>query len=62
MSEQPEYKVIEDMGNDVEVREYPSQVWATTSSPEENESFNRLAGYIFGGNSTGMKIPMTSPD
>ena len=61
MTEQPDYKVIEDMGNDVEVREYPSQVWATTSSPEENESFNRLAGYIFGGNSTGMKIPMTSP-
>ena len=61
MTEQPDYKVIEDMGNDVEVREYPCQVWATTSSPEENEAFNRLAGYIFGGNADGVKIPMISP-
>jgi hypothetical protein len=61
MSEQPEYKVIEDMGNEIEVREYPGQVWATTTSPEENEAFNRLAGYIYGGNSDGVTIPMTSP-
>jgi hypothetical protein len=61
MSEQPEYKVIEDMGNEVEVREYPGQVWATTTSPEENEAFSRLAGYIHGGNSEGIKISMTAP-
>jgi hypothetical protein len=61
MSEQSEYKVLEDMGYDVEVREYPDQVWATTSSPEENEAFNRLSGYIFGGNADGAKIPMLSP-
>jgi hypothetical protein len=61
MSEEPDYKVVEDMGNDVEVREYPGQIWATTTSPEENEAFNRLAGYIFGGNTDGVKIPMMSP-
>lgn len=26
-----------------------------------NEGFHRLAGYIFGGNSAGAKIPMTAP-
>ncbi len=60
------YKVIE-VGKDFEIRFYPATTMATISSSAKtykalgSSGFRKLAGYIFGGNSTQQKIAMTSP-
>ncbi len=60
------YAVIERHGA-LEVRHYPQAVLASVGSPASgygnasNQSFRRLADYIYGGNATGTSIPMTAP-
>ncbi len=50
-----------------EIRFYPSATFATINSSAKNyrdlsgPGFQRLAGYIFGGNETNAKISMTTP-
>lgn len=52
---------------DVEIRRYPALVRATTHVQADSwkealdRGFRRLAGYIFGGNRSRAKIPMTAP-
>ena len=60
------YKVIH-TEKDFEVRFYPAVTMATITSSAKtykelgNSGFRQLAGYIFGGNSSHLKIAMTSP-
>jgi hypothetical protein len=59
------YKVIQ-VEKDFEIRFYPAMTMATITSSAKNykelgsSGFKKLAGYIFGGNSTKQKIAMTS--
>jgi hypothetical protein len=58
--------VVEEIHDGFEVRKYSTVIMATVSNKgrmmeTSNSSFRQLAGYIFGGNQTGVKIAMTSP-
>ena len=64
-TEEPSFTVERRIG-DVEIRRYGTRIAAETTidADEEasrNEGFRRLAGYIFGGNTTKTKIAMTAP-
>jgi hypothetical protein len=64
--EKPEHVVVRTLGEDLEVRDYPGYLVAETRvagsrSDAGNESFRRLAGYIFGGNQKQQKFAMTAP-
>jgi hypothetical protein len=70
--EQPGYEVVDRLGAGaeevaVEVRRYAPRVAAETTVPgpssggAEGRAFNRLAGYIFGGNAGAQSIAMTAP-
>lgn len=62
-TEEPAFEVVAEHGK-IEVRRYPATIQAITPMPESNGSdngFRRLAGFIFGGNSTGESIAMTAP-
>lgn len=63
--ETPKYKLIKKESG-FEVRDYGPMIVASTSvesnySDAASIGFRRIAGYIFGGNSAGMKIEMTAP-
>jgi hypothetical protein len=60
MSADAPYKVLERIDDKVEIREYPSQVWARTRG-DQSEAFQALQEYISGYNKTMEKIPMTAP-
>ncbi len=53
--------------NDFEIRFYPAATFATIKSSAKSykelgsAGFRKLAGYIFGGNESAMKISMTTP-
>ncbi|MGB3078260.1 MAG: heme-binding protein [Saprospiraceae bacterium] len=65
-TEEQKYKVVRTY-EDFEIRFYPSTVIATFKSDAKTYNdlsgpgFQKLAGYIFGGNEANMKISMTSP-
>lgn len=65
-TEKQKYKVVK-KEKEFEIRFYPSATLATVRSDAKtykelaNPGFRALAGYIFGGNDSGQKIPMTSP-
>ena len=64
--EKPEHSVVRKLGDDLELRDYPGYLVAETRvggsrSDAGNESFKRLAGYIFGGNQKQQKFAMTAP-
>jgi hypothetical protein len=64
-TEEPPFTVERSLGG-VEIRRYEPRIAAETTidADEEkarNEGFRRLAGYIFGGNTTKTKIAMTAP-
>ncbi len=65
MTEKLGYQVIENLG-DFEIRLYPPHILVSTVEPGSmaaagNQSFRRLANYIFGGNNAGQSIAMTAP-
>lgn len=63
---EPSYEVEQRIG-DLEIRRYLPRVEARTQIASEsfddalNEGFDRLAGYIFGGNLAGESLSMTAP-
>jgi hypothetical protein len=65
--EQPHYDVIDRIGDEVEIRQYPKRIAAETTveaSKSDNprgEAFRVIAGYIFGANKGHRKIDMTAP-
>ena len=64
-TEEPAYQQIAQVG-DLEIRRYGDRIAAQTvvsgdSGEARNEGFQKLAGYIFGGNSERMSISMTAP-
>lgn len=65
-TEEQKYKVVRAY-QDFEIRFYPSAVIATINSNAKTYNdlsgpgFQKLAGYIFGGNEENMNIAMTSP-
>ena len=61
--EEPAWTLLETI-EEVELRDYAPTIRATTQldhSGQTNSGFQRLAGFIFGGNETGEKIAMTAP-
>ncbi len=65
LEEQPEHTVLETVG-EVEIRRYAPSLLAQITLPGSHdeavdEAFDRLARYIFGGNTDGEKLAMTSP-
>jgi len=65
-AERRKYSVVHSE-KEFEIRFYPSATFATTYSQAKSyrelsgPGFRTLAGYIFGGNASETKIPMTSP-
>ncbi len=62
-TEEPAFELLAQRDK-VEVRRYPPTLQAITEMPGgdgANGGFRRLAGFIFGGNSTGESIAMTAP-
>jgi SOUL heme-binding protein len=55
------YNLIQKLGNNVEIREYPAQIWATARGIKQAEAFNILSGFVFGKNERQEKIGMTFP-
>ena len=61
--EEPQWTLV-DTVDEVELREYAPTVRAVTQldhAGQTSSGFQRLAGFIFGGNDTGQKIAMTAP-
>lgn len=65
--EQPDYAVVERLGDGIEIRRYGPRLVAEaevekagTDSPE-SAAFEILAGYIFGANRAAARIEMTAP-
>ena len=59
--ESPPYELVLKDGP-FEVRNYPEMIVASTvSEGNDNSLFRTLAGYIFGGNESEKRIPMTAP-
>ncbi len=64
-TEEPKFEVVGAVGS-VEVRQYGPRIAAETVIAADEDSarsagFRRIAGYIFGGNTTNAKIAMTAP-
>lgn len=62
--EEPNYRVVASLGDDVEIRRYDPMIQAIVKladSKQTSQGFRRLAGFIFGGNETGQEIAMTAP-
>lgn len=65
LEEEPAYKVLERFG-EVEIRRYAPLVLAQvtvqgTHDQAMDAAFDKLAGYLYGGNRSGQQLPMTSP-
>ena len=61
--EEPSWTLVETL-DQVELRDYAPSIQAVTRlehSGQTSSGFQRLAGFIFGGNETGEKIAMTAP-
>ena len=61
--EEPAYALLYNLGK-VEIREYEPVIQAITTLPDNSATgagFQRLAGFIFGGNSASESIAMTAP-
>lgn len=56
-----EYTVLRVLGEGVEIRQYPKQTLISTDAKDKDTAFSILANYIFGGNSEGVRISMTTP-
>ena len=64
--ELPDYTVVEELGDNIEVRAYPPMLLAevvVTGDRDEaaNKAFRILADYIFGNNRSRDKVAMTAP-
>ena len=64
-TEEPHYTVVETLGA-LQIREYGPRIAAETmvtgnELSSRSDGFRRLAGYIFGGNSSRASIAMTAP-
>jgi hypothetical protein len=65
--EEPQYKVLKDYGDGIELRQYSgiliaeTEVVAANADEAGNLAFKRLGGYIFGGNQKKQSIAMTAP-
>lgn len=64
--ETPDYAILDDLGDSVEIRNYSSFTMVRVSRSDlgagsDNQFFRPLAGYIFGDNSRNEKIAMTAP-
>ncbi|MFN5356261.1 MAG: SOUL family heme-binding protein, partial [Bacteroidota bacterium] len=64
-TEQQPYRVL-DKADGYEIRLYPPAMFASVTKSGQmmdigSDGFRELAGYIFGGNSSGEKIAMTAP-
>jgi hypothetical protein len=59
-ADEPPYEVLETFG-DVELRRYGASIHAAVPMSGTDDSFRRLAGFIFGGNDAEESISMTAP-
>ena len=62
-TEEPRYRIVDTIG-EIEIRHYEPSIQAVTTLAHNGQTgrgFKRLAGFIFGDNSTGESIAMTAP-
>jgi hypothetical protein len=64
--EEPDYDVVRQLGEQIELRRYAAHVVAevvleATAADAGNQAFPILAGYIFGKNKSQRKLEMTAP-
>ncbi|MEM0912212.1 MAG: heme-binding protein [Pseudomonadota bacterium] len=55
------YEVVLTLGENIEIRQYPSSLAVTTSGNSDNAAFRLLFKYITGDNKASSNIAMTSP-
>ncbi len=55
------YIVLNKLESNVEIRDYPAQIWAIVKGRQQNEAFKILADYISGKNEQQTKIGMVAP-
>jgi hypothetical protein len=55
------YILIQKLGNNLEIREYPAQIWATIRGLRQTEAFNILFDFVYGKNERQEKIGMIFP-
>ena len=55
------YIVLNKLESNVEIREYPAQIWAIVKGRRQNEAFKILTDYISGKNEQQAKIGMAVP-
>jgi len=66
-TEQQRYDVIEKIGKNIEIRQYPTRIVAETtvdansSTNPRGDAFRIVAAYIFGANKARQKLDMTTP-
>jgi hypothetical protein len=66
-TEQQRYDVIDKIGKNIEIRQYPTRIVAETtvdansSTNPRGDAFRIVAAYIFGANKARQKIEMTAP-
>ena len=66
-TEQQRYEVIERIGKNIKIRQYPTRIVAETtvdasiSDNPRGDAFRIVAAYIFGANKARQKIDMTAP-
>ena len=66
-TEQQRYEVMERIGKNIEIRQYPTRIVAETtidariSGNPRGDAFRIVAAYIFGANKAPQKIDMTAP-
>ena len=55
------YRVIEQLSDDIEIRQYPATVKVSALASGENNAFRQLFKYISGANTVKTQIAMTAP-
>ena len=59
--EQVDYTLMEELGEDVEIRHYGESTFISADEDDSNSAFRLLFNYISGKNEQSKKIPMTAP-
>ncbi|WP_406656643.1 heme-binding protein [Methanolobus sp. ZRKC2] len=60
-SEKVDYVILEELEDDVEIRQYGDLALITITSDGTNSAFSALASYISGNNNENVEISMTAP-
>lgn len=60
-TEEVAYEILDDLGDNVEIRQYGEITAISTVAKDSSDAFSLLASYIYGNNDKKSKIEMTAP-